>query len=315
MQSKMLSWAGSGATRNALTKGMIESFTIPAPNIDEQRAIAAVLGSLDDKIELNRRMNATLEGLARALFQAWIVDFEPVRAKMEGRPTGLPAEIEALFPEALEVGAEGVERPRGWKPCTVGDVVELVRMPINPGAHPGEPYWHYSLPAFDEGQFPRKEQGHTIKSTKQLIPRRCVLLSKLNPRFPKVWIPFQLDEVRAIASTEFLIASPKGPYSLEYVYLLFGSDDFLRTFSGLVTGTSSSHQRVKSDHFLEMKIMPAPESVIEQFTLLVKPLLEKAKANRLESRTLAALRDALLPRLMSGEVRVPVAEQAVADAL
>ena len=85
LQNTLLSWAGSGATRNALTKGMIESLTMPLPPLPEQRAIAHVLGTLDDKIELNRRMCETLEAMARALFQSWFVDFEPVRAKMEGR--------------------------------------------------------------------------------------------------------------------------------------------------------------------------------------------------------------------------------------
>ncbi len=85
MQALLLSWAGSGGTRNALTKGMIESLAIPLPPLWEQRAIAHILGTLDDKIELNRRMNETLEEMARALFKSWFVDFDPVRAKIDGR--------------------------------------------------------------------------------------------------------------------------------------------------------------------------------------------------------------------------------------
>ena len=91
IQAMLLSWAGSGGTRNALTKGMIESFDVQAPiDVAEQRAIAHILGTLDDKIELNRRMNQTLEAMARALFKSWFVDFDPVRAKMKGRDPGLP---------------------------------------------------------------------------------------------------------------------------------------------------------------------------------------------------------------------------------
>ena len=121
VQATLLSWAGSGGTRNALTKRMIESFVVQAPaDFAEQRAIAHVLGTLDDKIELNRRMNETLEGMARALFKSWFVDFEPVRAKMEGRwrrgesLPGLPAELYDLFPGRL-VGSEVGRCRRGGR--------------------------------------------------------------------------------------------------------------------------------------------------------------------------------------------------------
>jgi type I restriction enzyme S subunit len=103
MQVKLLSWAGSGGTRNALTKGMIESFHVLAPtDVSEQRAIAYILGTLDDKIELNRQMNETLEAMARALFKSWFVDFDPVHAKAEGRDPGLPKPIADLFPDSFE---------------------------------------------------------------------------------------------------------------------------------------------------------------------------------------------------------------------
>ena len=111
-----MSWAGSGGTRNALTKGMIEAFDVPVPeDVAEQRAIAHILGTLDDKIELNRRMNETLEAMARALFKSWFVDFDPVRAKMEGRHTGLPRRhLADLFPDRL-VDSEMGEIPEGWE--------------------------------------------------------------------------------------------------------------------------------------------------------------------------------------------------------
>ena len=102
MQTKLLTWASSGGTRNALTKGMIESFDVPAPqDIGEQRAIAHILGTLDDKIELNRRMIETLEAMARALFKSWFVDFDPVHAKVEGHDPGLPQSLADLFPAHL----------------------------------------------------------------------------------------------------------------------------------------------------------------------------------------------------------------------
>ena len=124
MQTLLLSWAGSGGTRNALTKAMIESLEISLPPPSEQRAIAHVLGTLDDKIELNRRMNRTLEEMARTLFQDWFVDFGPTRAKMEGLDPYLPPELWGLFPDQL-VYSEMGEIPEGWEIKNLGQVVEV----------------------------------------------------------------------------------------------------------------------------------------------------------------------------------------------
>ena len=127
MQDRMLSWAGSGATRNALTKGMIESFEMVVPRrVQEQRAIAHILGTLDDKIELNRRMNETLEAMAQSLFKSWFVDFEPVRAKMEGRDTGLSQPIADLFPDRLTDSELG-QIPEGWQISKFTKYIDIAR--------------------------------------------------------------------------------------------------------------------------------------------------------------------------------------------
>ena len=124
-QAKLLSWAGSGGTRNALTKGMIEALEVFAPrDIAEQRAIAYILGTLDDKIELNRRMSETLKAIARATFKSWFVDFDPVRAKAEGRDPGLPARFVDLFPNRL-VDSEVGEIPEGWRVAPLPDVIKV----------------------------------------------------------------------------------------------------------------------------------------------------------------------------------------------
>ena len=136
-QGLLLSWASSGGTRNALTKGMLESLAIPLPPLSEQREVAHILGALDDKIELNRRMNETLEAMARALFRSWFVDFEPVRAKVEGRwrrgksLPGLPAEHYDLFPDRL-VDSELGEIPEGWEVGKIGHVATQRRQGVKP---------------------------------------------------------------------------------------------------------------------------------------------------------------------------------------
>ena len=136
------------------------------PPLAEQKAIAAVLGALDDKIELNRRMNATLEAMARALFQSWFVDFDPVRAKLDGRqPTGLDPATAALFPNEFEDSELG-HIPKGWTLGKVGDLATLNRGAVNPGDFPTETFDHFSLPAFDAGRTPKVELGSAIMSNK-----------------------------------------------------------------------------------------------------------------------------------------------------
>jgi type I restriction enzyme S subunit len=156
----------------------------------------------------------------------------------------------------------------------------------------------------DEGKRPKLEVGAEIRSSKYLVPAGCVLLARLNPRFPKVWMPFFDNTHRPICSTEFLVTIPKGENHREYLYALFSSDAFFNRFEKLVTGTSSSHQRVKQSSFLAMKIIVPPTRVIRTFTDLVQPIYQKIAYNRDESCTLAELRDTLLPKLISGELRV-----------
>jgi type I restriction enzyme S subunit len=120
-QGQLLSLASGGATRNALTKGMLDSLEIIFPSLPDQKAIAHILGTLDDKIELNRKNNETLEAMAKALFKSWFVDFDPVSAKAEGRPAGLPAEFSDLFPDSFEDSELG-EIPSGWRVMELGMV-------------------------------------------------------------------------------------------------------------------------------------------------------------------------------------------------
>lgn len=124
IQALLLSLASSGGTRHALTKGMIESLTVSAPPLIEQHAIARVLGAFDDKIELNRRMNKTLEDMTHAIFKDWFVDFGPTRAKIEGREPYLPAGVWDLFPDSF-MDSELGEIPKGWQVKSLGDLIEL----------------------------------------------------------------------------------------------------------------------------------------------------------------------------------------------
>ncbi|HEY2953302.1 MAG TPA: restriction endonuclease subunit S, partial [Verrucomicrobiae bacterium] len=208
---------------------------VTVPPLAEQKAIAAVLGSLDDKIELNRRMNATLEAMARALFQSWFVDFDPVRAKLDGRqPSGLDPATAALFPATFQNSESGLI-PKGWTVGKVGDLATLNRNAVNPGDFPTETFDHFSLPAFDNGRTPKVELGSAIMSNKFTVTPNSVLLSKLNPHIPRIWLPDLHASRRSVCSTEFMVACSMPGVSREFLFSLFTSSAFASIYGTLVT--------------------------------------------------------------------------------
>lgn len=294
----------SGITGTDLIK-----LEIPVPPPDEQRAIARILGTLDDKIDLNRQMNRTLEALALALFKSWFVDFDPVAAKAAGRkPYGMNEANAALFPDRFAESALGAI-PEGWGVSSIEKIIEVSRAGVNPADYPSEIFAHFSIPAFDEGQRPALEAGNTIKSNKFVVPESSVLLSKLNPQTPRVWMPDLDSSYKSIASTEFIICKPLLPFTVEYLFCLFQEPAFQGDFASLVTGTSSSHQRVKPTDFVLMKIISPKAEVVKAFAKLAKPVFSEVAELRRQSQTLATVRDALLPKLLSGEIKVREAER------
>jgi type I restriction enzyme S subunit len=287
-----------------LNAGDIASLEVSVPSFDEQQAIAETLEALDNALELNELTNRTLEALATALFRSWFVDFDPVVAKAAGRPPAhLRPDLAALFPATFQDSPLG-PIPRGWRVAKVDELASLTRGGINPGEYPTETFDHYSIPAFDDGRFPRPELGGTIKSNKFPVPPGCVMISKLNPETPRIWLPDVTGERRAVCSTEFLVSTPKPPITREFLFSLYSSDAFTSSFATLVTGTSGSHQRVKPDGLLTTENVIPDEPLMLEFTKLVRPWLAQVIHNIRESRTLSALRDTLLPKLLSGEVRV-----------
>jgi len=269
----------TGSTMPKLTQANMNRIPLAAPPVDEQRAIAGVLGALDGKIELNRRTNETLEAIARALFKSWFVD-----------------------------------SANGLKTAKFSTIAMLSRGAINPSDSPQEIFEHYSIPAYDERRMPVAEFGTAIKSNKFVVPLDCVLLSKLNPRIPRVWMPDVARERRAVSSTEFLVLRPTH-VSREYLYGLCSSDTFLSEFATMVTGTSGSHQRVKGEFLSRMDVLLPDAIKLQQYTGIVAPMHQRIALNLRENETLASLRDALLPRLLSGELRVREAEKMMEAAL
>ena len=293
----------SGSAIPSTNREDFYGLSVQVPPLPEQRAIAHILGTLDDKIELNRRLNQTLEAMARAIFQDWFVDFGPVRAKLAGQEPYLPPELWALFPDRL-ADTELGEAPEGWGVKALAEIAEQLRDNENPLTSPETIFSHFSIPAYDEGLMPRQEMGKSIKSTKSHVPPDSILLSKLNPEIERVWLVDVLSDERAVCSTEFLVLQARLPFQRSYIYCLACSAFFRQRLQALVTGTSKSHQRAPASAILELEVLFPTVPVIQAFEKQVSSLFNRALACRRESRTLAAVRDALLPRLVSGEVGV-----------
>lgn len=260
-----------------ISMGQIKSYEFLLPSVDHQNAVVALLGALDDKIGLNRRMCATLDDLHRALF------------------ANLESDLE--FSESA---------------CTVGDVAQLVRKGVEPMTTPDRTFLHFSLPAFDSDRQPVRERGAAILSNKFVVPHGSVLLSKLNPSIERVWVPGIRSNDVAVCSTEFLVFSPTGWATRAFLYGLFTSPRLRAALCSTVTGTSNSHQRVRPDDVLAIAVDPPSMAALARFDAVASPMLDRVQQARDENRTLAELRDGLLPRLLSGEIRVRNAEREVA---
>jgi type I restriction enzyme S subunit len=299
-----------GAVFDSLRCGDVPKFELSIPPKSEQGLIAALLSALDDKIELNRRTNETLEAMARAIFKDWFVDFGPTRAKMEGRPSYLAPDIWTLFPERLD----GEGKPSGWLNHSLASIAKQPKGSVSPGNKPDLIFEHYSLPSYDAGQVAALDAGHTIKSNKTPVPSDAVLLSKLNPETSRVWLPHARGEHPQVASTEFLAFQAQSPINRPLLYCLFRSAPFKQLLEGMVTGTSKSHQRISPPALLQQVVLVGDHSVFSAFGDAAAPLLQRQLANRQENRTLATTRDLLLSKLLSGEIRIRDAEAMIADA-
>ena len=276
-----------GAAQPQANAQVLTSFPIPLPPLCTQRKIAAILFSYDDLIENNTRRIKILEDMAQTLYREWFVHF-----RFPGHEN-VPMVESPLGPI-----------PRGWKVIKYSDIVDLSRKGINPSKFPDEIFAHFSIPAFDNGCMPTLDTGSSIRSFKYLITEKCVLVSKLNPRIPRVWFPFLDAEHRAVTSTEFLTLSPKPPLDCVFLYSLCNSPDFSAEMAVRALGTSGSHQRVKPDDFLNMLVLMPTEFLLNSFRDKVRHMLNISNTLRLKNKNLRQTRDLVLPKLISGEIDV-----------
>jgi len=276
-----------GTTQEYIPLGALREFPILAPtDKNEMRAITHILGMLDDKIELNRRMSETLEAMARALFKSWFVDFDPVRAKAEGRDPGLPQPLADLFPDSFEDSELG-EIPKGWRVMKIGEFIE--RLPV------GQKYEQKTVsPA---GKVPVLDQGKLgVIGFHNNEPGVTGTLDK-----PIVVFTNHTCYMRLITYSFFAIQNV-------LPFVGSGVDTFWAYYATEGRLSFSEYKGHWPDFVIQESVVPLRE-LTDAFGRLAKPLLSQIRNNEEQSRTLAALRDALLPNLISGELRVKDAER------
>ena len=272
----------SGSTQGYLTLNSLREFPVLCPDYKTQETIVSILSSLDDKIELNRRINENLEQQAQALFKSWFVDFEP-------------------FKDGKFVDSKLGMIPEGWKVVETNKFMKISINSINPTKNPNIFYAHYSIPAYDETGLPIFQYGDEIKSNKQEVADNMTLVSKLNPRIKRVWFVEKACE-NAICSTEFIPYQSlnNSPY---FLYCYLNSKIFYDSIMTSVNGATGSHQRFQANDTL-MYLFPYNEEIIYKFNTIVSGIMiHKSRLIR-ENMKLAQLRDTLLPKLMSGELKL-----------
>jgi type I restriction enzyme S subunit len=288
----------------------LKQISLDLPPLGEQKAIAHILGTLDDKIELNRKTNETLEAMAEALFKSWFVDFDPVRAKVESRPTGLPAEISDLFPDSFEDSELG-EIPSGWRVAPVGDVVECVGGSTPSTNEPeywdgGEYFWATpkDLSSLSEPFLLDTAKKITADGVQRIssgiLPVGTVLLSSRAPvgYVAAACVPVSINQGFIALKSNGLMSS---------AYLLNWCLSNVQQFKDRASGTTFAE--ISKAAFRPIPLLVPSEQVARSFSDKAQALYERVVSNMRQSTLLAATRDSLLPQLISGEIRIPDAEK------
>ena len=297
----------SGSAQASLNRNFIHPIPVDVPPLSEQCAIAQFLGTLDDKIDLNRRMSETLETMARSLFKSWFVDFDPVRAKAEGSDPGLPRCLADLFPSRL-VDSDLGEIPQGWEAGTAADLSDL-----NPEAWTKE-----SRPAeinyIDLSNTKRGRIEAITPYTAAEAPSRAQRVLRPGDTIVGTVRPGNasyalVSEPGLTGSTGFAVLRPQAAECAEFVYLATTAADSIDALAHLADG--AAYPAVRPDVVAATPIVRPDSKVLARFSSAAGALLRSIAHSEKESRTLVALRDLLLPKLISGEIRICEAEKAV----
>ena len=287
-------------------------FAFPSP--EERRETARVLSTLDDRITLLRETNATLEAIAQALFKSWFVDFDLVRAKMEGRtPEGMDEATAALFPDGLETSELG-EVPRGWRVGTVASVALLNAKSLSPRNPPPEINYldlaGVKANVFDVPQC--YSFADAPSRARRVLQEGDCIVGTVRPGNRSFGF-IATAQNHLIGSTGFAVLSPKQHWMTAFTYLCATRDESIDRLASLADG--GAYPAVRPDVVASTPCTLPPDEVMKVFDGAARPLLDAIGANSEQAQTLSTLRDTLLPRLISGQLRLPEAQAATEAAL
>lgn len=291
-----------GSSNPTLNRNHIHPMEVFWPPLDEQRAIAHILGSLDGKIEANRRLNATLEASARALFKAWFVDFEPVHAKARGEaPAGMDAATAALFPDHFEASDLGMI-PAGWRVGALGDVADINARSIGK---------NFAFEHIEYVDISSVSLGILEATTSYILEEAPSRARRIVEHGDTIWGTVRPNrksyafihspEPNMIASTGFAVLSPFD-VPPAFLYAWVTTEKFVDYLVSNASG--SAYPAVNAKRFAEAPMLIPAIDILEVFHSIVEPIRDQIAHNERESRTLAETRDALLPRLVGGALRV-----------
>jgi type I restriction enzyme S subunit len=310
-----------GATMPNLNTGILSKLPFVIPPTDQQKVIAKILGSLDDKIRLNRQMNETLEDMARVLFQSWFVDFDPVCAKAEGRNADFPMAMADLFPDSFKDSELG-KIPATWRIKTAGEVAERIAMGPFGSSIKVETFVDAGIPVISgqhlrtfmlsDTKFNFITEEHAKRLSKAMVKRGDVVFTHAGNIGQVAFIP---DESRyesyVISQRQFYMRCDPQQVSPLFVAFYFSSEQGQHQ---LLANTSSSGvpSIARPVSYLRSVQLPLPpRNILAEFDRLIRPALSRFRLNRDDCDTLSNIRDALLPRLISGKLRIPDAERIV----
>lgn len=288
----------------------LKSIEVELPSLDHQDTVLEVLGTIEDRIDCLSETNATLEAIAQALFKSWFVDFDPVRAKAEGRePEGMDAATAALFPCELEDSELG-PIPKGWRVGTLEDVSDLNASKWTARKHP-EIVKYIDLSGVNRNRietFTEFEFDAAPSRARNHLREGDTIVGTVRPG-NRAYAYIHAPEENLTGSTGFAVLSPKEPYLSSFVYLAATSDEAIERFTNLADG--AAYPAVRPGVVASTPCVLPSDSVLAAFAEISVPMLEGIAKNSTRAGVLAELRDTLLPRLISGKLRLPEAEREI----
>jgi type I restriction enzyme S subunit len=298
-----------GATMPNLNTSILSALPFVIPPLPRQHEIGRILSTLDDKIELNRRMNETLEAIAQALFNSWFVDFDPVRSKMEGQqPFGMDDDIATLFPSSFEETRQGLI-PQGWQISKLGQVVTINERSVTKD-YPHQTIRYIDISSVTKGRLRETTQYELTEApsrARRLVQQGDTIWSTVRPN-RKSYLYIQNPMDNYVVSTGFAVLTPR-LISPSYLYNWVTTQQFVDYLSFSADG--SAYPAVSPQRFSEAEILLPPTAILEKFEEQAGGLYKMVAQNEAQAVNLAELRDALLPKLLSGELRVQDVERRV----